>query len=65
MTPKEKAQELILMYLKIENSNEWWSKVPAKECALITVDEIMDLLYNLDSGEIYYWESVKRELYNL
>ena len=65
MTPKEKAQELVLIYLKIENTNEWWSKVPAKECAIITVDEIMDLLYNLDSGEIYYWESVKREIYNL
>ena len=65
MDAKEKAQELILMYLRIENTNEWWSKIPAKECALIAVDEIMDFLYEKDLGHMYYWEEVKREIYNL
>ena len=41
LTPKEKAQELVLKYLRIENTNDWWSKVPAKLCALIAVDEIL------------------------
>lgn len=65
MDANEKARELILRYLKIENTNEWWSKVPAKECALIAVDEIMDFLYEKDLGYMYYWEDVKREIYNL
>jgi thymidine kinase len=42
MTPKEKAEELVLKYLKIKTHkmfNGWWHKITAKQCALIAVDE--------------------------
>lgn len=61
MTPKEKAIELVNLF----TIGGFQQRNDGIQCALIAVDEIMDLLYNLDSGEIYYWESVKREIYNL
>lgn len=72
MTPKEKANELVVKYLRIENTNEWWSKVPAKQCALIAVDELI----NEASQKIHrqgrcmlsdqeYWLEVKQELQKL
>lgn len=66
MTPQEKANELVVKYLRIENSNEWWSKVPAKECALIAVDEIISVIdpeTNYKTWEFY--KHVKQELENL
>ena len=66
MTPSEKANELVVKYLRIENSNEWWSKVPAKECALIAVDEIISVIdpeTNYKTWEFY--KHVKQELENL
>ena len=69
MTPKEKAQELILKYLRIETTNEWWSKVPAKECALIAVVEIIKEKKGCSKYECYgqdiNWSKVKKELENL
>ncbi|CAB4141926.1 hypothetical protein UFOVP428_29 [uncultured Caudovirales phage] len=79
MTPKEKANELVVKYLRIENSNEWWSKVPAKECALIAVDEVIKVCpyYSKEGCEtieqlrandyefITYWQEVKKEIENL
>jgi hypothetical protein len=59
MTPKEKAQELVdkfdstLTYLE--------SKTKAKQCALITVDEIIKEVV-LSS---MYWQQVKIEIQNL
>lgn len=44
MTPKEKAYELVLKYLKIKTHqmfNGRWHKMTAQQCALIAVDEIM------------------------
>jgi hypothetical protein len=42
MTPKEKAEELILKYLRIDNdTKEWFHKGIAKQCALVAVDEIL------------------------
>ncbi len=70
MTPKEKAEELVLKYLRIENTNEWWSKVPAKQCALIVVDEIINnsiewLGCKYQDEEIKYWQEVKQEIEKL
>jgi hypothetical protein len=68
MTPKEKAQELVLKYLRIENTNDWWSKVPAKQCALIAVDEIFKtgLLEGSTLGiNKKYWQQVKTEIEKL
>ena len=42
MTPKEKAEELVLRYLRIDNNTkEWFNLYIAKQCALIAVDEIL------------------------
>ena len=63
MTPKEKAEELIVNYkmqiIKL-NYDE------AKQCAIIAVNEVIDTLYynRLDSG-VTYWEEVKQEIENL
>ena len=66
MTPSEKAQELVVKYLRIENTNEWWSKVPAKQCALIAIDEVIlviDPETNFKTWEFY--KHVKQELEKL
>jgi hypothetical protein len=62
MTPEEKAKELMLLYYELIPMN---TVSFAKHCALTTVDEIMDFLYEKDLGYMYYWEEVKREIYNL
>jgi hypothetical protein len=75
MTPEEKAKELfnkfrneILSFLgdKMKDKN-------AKRCALIAVDEIIDILeingFTLqeyhDKGTLEYWIHVKEEIENL
>jgi len=77
MTPKEKAEELVLTYLRIDNNTkEWFNKHITKQCALIAVDEIYNgglyLRYGAyldefeDKQNYYsYWEDVKREINNL
>ena len=70
MTPKEKAEELILKYLRINGDTEWFHKVLAKQCSLIAVDEIIDILSVLPYGMEYlshidYWEEVKKEIEKL
>ena len=72
MTPKEKAHELVLKYLRIDNNTkEWFNIHIAKQCALIAVDEIYKLnlkigqhLEDFSDKENYYsyWEEVKQEL---
>ena len=43
MTPKEKATELVLKYLRLQEPNyNWFHKGLAKQCALIAVDEIIE-----------------------
>ena len=39
----------------------------AKQCALIAVDEILNLasFYNDTQGEVTYWTEVKQEIKNL
>ena len=63
MTPKEKAQEL---YEKMRREEYPW---PAKWCALVAVDEIleMDLPILEEDADIFYdyWEQVKQEIEKL
>lgn len=63
MTPREKASELIVNYkttVKSLNYDE------AKQCALIMVDEIKNILYDQDSMTRYdYWFEVKKEIEKL
>jgi predicted RNase H-like HicB family nuclease len=68
-TPKEKAKELVDKYyylfsIELENTIDYRE---AKQCALIAVDEILELLINsnLDySNTIKYFQKVKQEIIN-
>jgi hypothetical protein len=81
MTPKEKAEELMLKYVIYVRYYDDYehiddrTKIKAKECALIAVDEIikyhddlMDVVrYELPSNIVAvipykYWEDVKKEI---
>jgi hypothetical protein len=60
MTSKEKAQELVLKYLGLQEPNyNWFHKGLAKQCALIAADEI---LYNCYEVMKPFWEEVKKEI---
>jgi hypothetical protein len=66
---KEKAKELVLNFLRIENNTpEWFNTHIAKQCAIIAVDEILNHhsqeqgLYRIDT---YYWQQVKTEINNI
>jgi len=64
MTPREKALELIdKMY-----HYQWREKQRAKECALISVDEIIEALHEHHWQNrliIDYWKEVKQEIEKL
>ena len=70
MTPEEKAKDIFdsywycLMQSDIKNRSNW-----SKECALIAVDEILEMhlpILEEDADEFYdYWEEVKQEIEKL
>jgi len=69
MTPKEKAKELVnkhynkMVYLKHQyNPNEVGDA--SKQCAIIAVDEIINLCAS-GLSETKYWKEVKQEIENL
>ena len=63
MTPKEKADELVKkMYVLHTNSESKMVLYFAKQCALIAVDEILNVI---DNFEMIYWENVKQEIEKL
>ena len=68
LSPKEKAEELVLRYLRIDNNTkEWFNLYIAKQCALIAVDEILNAREVSPGGLILdedYWLEVKEELIN-
>jgi hypothetical protein len=62
MTPQEKAKELIDKFdgVGLQMRNE------AIACALIAVDEILsNPLFFADWGQLYFWQSVKKEIEKL
>jgi len=67
MTPEEKAKELVLRYLRIDNNTkEWFNIHIAKQCALIAVDEILEIKsVDKDFSLSHYWLDVKDEIENL
>jgi hypothetical protein len=82
MTPKQKAQELYdKMHIEIYNRDMYNDLFRAKQCALIAVDEILELKetqeeYQIqyDNGEwsrelgyrySKYWQEVKQEIEKL
>ena len=71
MTPKEKAKELVDKYFSEMQFSEFVDDVDAsKQCALISVDEILDALNNKDIiyGSEYrysvneFYDKVKKEI---
>jgi hypothetical protein len=66
MTPKEKAKELFdkMKGFRVKHSH-------SKKCALIAVDEILNLLINVygfhefDNGKVEYWKVVKNDIQKL
>jgi hypothetical protein len=65
MTPKEKADELHVGYWRLTND----SRI-AKQCALISVDEVISNIepsvsMDVISARIKYWEQVKIEINKL
>jgi hypothetical protein len=69
MTPKEKAQELILKLNQLpkEGLSEWFlSYQLAKHSAIIIVDEIIDAIdwheFEHPNKEFDYWYEVKQEI---
>jgi hypothetical protein len=67
MTPKEKAIELYeKFYYKIPTLlDEKILDCLAQECALLAVDEILNLCWNGNLKAKEYWEEVKQEILNL
>jgi hypothetical protein len=67
MTPEEKAEELVLRYLRIDNNfKESFNMHIAKQCALIAVDEILNInSVDKDFSLSHYWLDVKDEIENL
>ena len=74
MTPKEKAEELVLKYLRLKRHkmfNGWWHKMISKQCALIAIDEIINSNphsnpLNTDvHSTMSYWQEVKQEIEKL
>ena len=66
MKPKEKAEELYRnywVYFTYEQSVNSIFK-HAKECALIAVDEILNVI-EVPSTEYKYWQEVKQEIEKL
>lgn len=68
LQPKEKAKELVEKFSDLEDGEMYIGK--AKQCALIAVDEIIELRkgYFDCSKEIQdekYWQAVKQELEKL
>ena len=71
MTAQEKAKELFGKHYIIcqEYTEEIQCSIQAKQCALIAVDEILEMdlpIFEEDSDEFYdYWEHVKQEIEKL
>ena len=64
MKPKEKAEELVKKYTDMSIF-----KFAAKKCALIAVDEIIEVcsneISNCSDMTYFYWQEVKQEIENL
>jgi hypothetical protein len=67
MTAKEKAEELVNKYYDVEVISADWGAsacINAKECALITVDEIEKEIHTYYE-RFEYWQEVKQEIEKL
>lgn len=71
MTPKEKAEELMDSMLGYGDEYHHCTQYVAKKCALIAVDEILNILniwsalHLKNSPQLIFWEEVKQEIEKL
>jgi len=67
MTPKEKANELVDKFDNFDVLGENHNGFTAQQCALIAVDEILELLPEIAFGNrvIKFYEQVKQEIEKL
>lgn len=64
MTPKEKAEKLFDMFY--DATDEHWDRMSVtKKCALIAVDEIINVCKMREIRESAYWQQVKNEIEKL
>jgi hypothetical protein len=65
MTPKEKANELVVKYRRFLPIN-LVTMLEVKGCALIAVDEVLSNMDEEDNYVMYkYWKQVKKEIEKL
>jgi hypothetical protein len=68
MTPKQKAKELMLKYVIYVRYYDDYehiddrTKIKAKQCALIAVEEILNSGKDVDEFCDSYWQEVKKEI---
>ena len=67
ISAKEKARELVekmFQFAPLEKLPYYSNHNMAKQCALIAVDEIIDLLWHThrNETEYRYWQAVKHEI---
>lgn len=60
MTPKDKALDLFNKYNDYPLTHEW-----KKQCALIAVDEVLDIVQYNEVNVYAFWQEVKKEIENL
>ena len=67
MTPKEKAEDLVDLYLKNKRLTFALNKFLAKQCALIAVDELIKEGFFTDGyyNRAAFWQEVKQEIEKL
>tara|TARA_R100000541_G_scaffold39136_1_gene46963 strand:- start:393 stop:614 length:222 start_codon:yes stop_codon:yes gene_type:complete len=73
MTPKEKAENLLFKFKKIDSDSEMFDGFKMKDfyaqrCALIAVNEILDsTIYYFEDNDTFvnYWQEVKKEIEKL
>ena len=67
MTPKEKALELVNKFMSYADSNHYGIIASAKQCSLIAVNEILDMVKHtpIEFIETDYWQEVKQEIEKL
>ena len=64
MTPKDKASDLVNKFVyHVESITDWGQLNNAKECALIAVDEILNITWVDQFLTVEeYWNEVKNEI---
>ena len=61
MTPKEKAEELIVKFMKID-TNYQYTYLQHKENAIVAINEVLIALEDICDAPYEYYVNVKKEI---